>query len=110
MTTFFFYKHFINAEFVNKISNSYQMNDGYIIVKEYNTEKDDLVISDVSMENKKILYGKIVHFYSMNINSVLSKINDIEECRFKNKITNYTVSTIYSNKMTGGVYKSYIIY
>jgi hypothetical protein len=54
------------------------------------------------------LNGKIVDF-DMKIEDVLLKINDISECRFKNKIK-YTLVIISATIATGGVCKTYIIY
>ena len=46
----------------------------------------------------------------MKLEEVMNKINEIDECKFKNKTT-YTVETIWVSKIiNGGVYKAYIIY
>ena len=46
----------------------------------------------------------------MKLEDILTKINNIKECNFVNKNSNYKLDTIFVSKITGGVYKSYIIY
>jgi hypothetical protein len=46
----------------------------------------------------------------MNINDIIEKINNIEECKFENKSNKYILNTIWATKNTGGIYKTYIIY
>jgi hypothetical protein len=103
MTTFFFYNDSHLVEKINKITTEYEIMNGYIIIKNYNKETNILEISNIPMENKTVFYGKIVHFYKIKMENVLSKINE-------NDSINYIVSTIYANKISGGVYKSYILY
>jgi len=109
MVTFFFYNNLMNIELVKKINNIFEINDGYIIVENYDKENNILKISEITINNNKLLYGKIVNF-DMKVNDVIDKINTIEECRFKNKTTNYTLETIWTNKSSGGTHKAYIIY
>jgi len=45
----------------------------------------------------------------MTLDDIISKINEIEECKLENKIK-YTLDTIWANKTFGGTYKAYIIY
>jgi len=51
------------------------------------------------MNNNKLLYGKIVKFI-MNLDDIIKKINEIEECRIENR-TKYTLTTIWTNKTFG---------
>ena len=45
----------------------------------------------------------------MNLDNIIKKINEIEDCKFKNKIK-YLLEEIWANKTFGGTYKAYIIY
>ena len=109
MVLFFFYKNFTNDELINKINTKHEKSDGYALIEKYDSNTDNLEISDTPKKNNKILYGKIVDF-NMKLEEVINKINEINECKFKNKTT-YTVETIWVSKIiNGGVYKAYIIY
>jgi hypothetical protein len=99
----------MNIELIKKINNIFEISDGYIIVENYDKENNILLISENAINNNKLLYGKIVKF-DMKLNDIIDKINNIEECKFKNKTINYTLDTIWSNKSSGGTYKAYIIY
>ena len=104
MVKFFFYNKLTNIELIKKINNNFEIYDGYIIIQNYDIENNFLEISDKSLNNNKLLYGKIVNF-NMNVNDVIQKINEIEECKIKNKL-----EEIWTNKTFGGTYKAYIIY
>jgi len=108
MNIFFFYNKLTNVELLKKINNNFEIYDGYIIVKDYDSENNILEISKKSLNNNKLLYGKIVKF-NMRLDDIISKINEIEECKLENKIK-YTLDTIWANKTFGGTYKAYIIY
>ena len=108
MVRFFFYNKLTNEELIKKINTNFEVYDGYIIIKNYDIENNLLEISDKTANNNKILYGKIVNF-NMSLNDIIIKINEIEECKIKNKIK-YILETIWANKIFGGMYKSYIIY
>ena len=109
MVLFFFYKNLTNSTLLNKINPIYDINDGYALIEKYDSNTDNLAISDTPKKNNKILYGKLVDF-NMKLEEVMNKINEIEECKFKNKTT-YTVETIWVSKIiNGGVYRAYIIY
>jgi len=108
MNIFFFYNKLTNVELLKKINNNFEIYDGYIIVKDYDNENNILEISEKSLNNNKLLYGKIVKF-NMTLDDIISKINEIEECKLENKIK-YTLDTIWANKTFGGTYKAYIIY
>jgi hypothetical protein len=45
----------------------------------------------------------------MKLDDIIKKINEIEECKVKNK-NKYKLETIWANKTFGGTYKAYIIY
>ena len=45
----------------------------------------------------------------MKLDDIIKKINEIDECKFKNKIK-YTLEEIWVSKTFGGTYKAYIIY
>ena len=107
MVKFFFYNKLTNVELVKRINNNFDIYDGYILIKNYDSENNLLEIDDTSLNNK-LLYGKIVDF-NMKLEDVIKKINEIDECKFKNKII-YTLEQIWTNKVFGGTYKAYIIY
>ena len=110
MVRFFFYNKLTSLELIKKINNNFQINNGYIIIKDYDNENNILEISKNKFLNNKILYGKIVDF-DMKIYDIINKINEIEECEcnLENKIK-YTLETIWTNKISGGTCKAYIIY
>jgi hypothetical protein len=109
MVTFFFNKNLTSTELINKINSDFEMNDGYIIIQRYDSENNILEINDKIVNNNTLLHGKIVKF-KMNLEDVLQKIDDIDECKFINKNSKYTVNTIWANKQSGGCCKTYIIY
>jgi hypothetical protein len=108
MVKFFFYNKLTYVELLKKITNHFEISDGYIIIQNYNIKNNILKIDDKSLNNTKILYGKIVDF-NMKFDDVIKKINEIEGCKFENKIK-YKLETIFTNKIFGGTYKAYIIY
>lgn len=108
MVHFFLYNKLTKIELIKKINNNFEICDGYVIIQNYDRENNLLEISNNPLNNNKLLYGKIVDF-NMNINDVINKINEIEECKLENKIK-YTLETIWANKNCGGTYKAYIIY
>ena len=108
MVRIFFYNKLTNIELIKKINNNFEIENGYIIIQNYDNENNILEINDNKSLNNKILNGKIVNF-DMKIYDIVNKINEIEECKLENKIK-YTVDTIWVNKISGGTYKSYIIY
>ena len=107
MVKFFFYNKLTNAELLKRINNNFDICDGYIIIQNYDSEKNLLQISDKSLNNK-LLYGKIVDF-NMKLDDVIQKINEIDECKLENKIK-YKIEQIWTNKTFGGTYKAYILY
>jgi len=108
MVLFFFYDKLTDIELIKKISESFEINDGYILINSYDSFNNILEISDDSLNNKTVLEGKIVNF-NMTIEDVVSKINEIPECKFKNK-TKYTMEPILANKKFGLRCICYIIY
>jgi hypothetical protein len=107
MISFFFYNKLTNIELIKKINNNFKIDDGYILIQNYDSKNNLLEICDKSINNK-LLCGKIVNF-NMDLYDILKKINEIEECKFENRIK-YTIKTIWANKIGGGKYKTYIIY
>jgi hypothetical protein len=108
MVLFFFYDKLSNTELIKKISESFEITDGYIVINTYDSSNNILEISNDSINNKTLLHGKIVNF-NMKMEDVLSKINEIQECKFKNK-TKYTMEKILANKKYGLRCICYIIY
>ena len=108
MVLFFFYDKLSNTELIKKISESFEITDGYIQINTYDSCNNILEISEDSINNKTLLHGKIVHF-NMKMEDIVSKINEIQECKFKNK-TKYTMEPILVNKKCGLRCICYIIY
>jgi hypothetical protein len=92
-----------NIEFIKRISDKFEIQDGYIIIKEYDCENDILEISDNLLDNNKLLYGKIVDI-NVKFEDLIKRIAQIDE--YKSKIT----KTIWVNKKFGGVCNAYILY
>lgn len=109
MVGLFFYNKLTNIELIKKINDNFTIDDGYIIIENHDNKNNFLEISEYkSLNNNKLLYGKIVYF-DMKIYDIITKINEIDECKIENKIK-YTLETVWANKISGGVYKVYIIY
>lgn len=106
MTLFFFYKNLTDIELIKKINTNFTINDAYIIIESYDSEKNILQINSKIEKNSTLLHGKLVTF-NMNLEDILEKINGIEECKFKSK---YNLDTIFASRISGGVYKAHIIY
>ena len=108
MVYFFFYNNLTNIELIYKINNVFEIYDGYIIIEKYNKEKNIIEINEDIKKNNEILNGKIV-FFNLSLIDTIEKINNIKECKITCK-EKYIVSTIWANKKSGGVLKTYIIY
>lgn len=108
MVRLFFYNKLKNIELIQKINNNFEIDDGYIMIKNYDCENNFLEISEKSIDNNNILYGKLVHF-NAKLDDIIQKITEIEECKFENKIK-YTIQNIQVNKTFGNTYEAYIIY
>ena len=108
MVKLFFYNKLTNVELIKKINTNFEICDGYILIQNYDNENGFLEINEKALNNNKLLYGKIVDF-DMNLNDVIEKINEIEECKLNNKI-NYKLEKIWANKTFGRMYQTYIIY
>ncbi len=108
MTLLFFYDKLTNIELIKKICNNFEIEDGHVLINKYDKINHIIKISDKSINNNILLHGKIINF-NMKIEDIIIKINEIQECRFKNKIK-YTMDTIWVNKKGGGLCKTYIIY
>lgn len=108
MVRFFFYNKLTNVELIKKINKNFEIYDGFIMIQNYDSENNLLEISDKSLNNNKLLYGKIVNF-NMKLYDIIKKINEINECKLENKIK-YSLEQICTNKTFGGTYNAYIIY
>jgi predicted transcriptional regulator len=108
MVLFFFYKNLSNIDLIKKINNSFTINDGYILIENYNYEDNILTINNNSAKNNIILHGKIVNFNDI-LEDVLLKINRLD---FFNKESSnkFTLDNIWVTKNNGYLYKAYIIY
>jgi hypothetical protein len=96
-----------NPDMVKKISPTFDITDGYIIIESYDRENNILIINDKSKNNNTILYGKIVDFSNMRLEVILEKLAEIEECKLEKE--KYRLDSIWANKKFGGVRKTYII-
>jgi hypothetical protein len=96
-----------NPDMVKKISPTFDITDGYIIIESYDRENNILIINDKSKNNNTILYGKIVDFSNMRLEVILEKLAEIEECKLEKE--KYRLDSIWANKKFGGVCKTYII-
>jgi len=108
MVKFFFYNKLTNVDLIKKINHNFEIYDGYILIQNYDNEKNILEICGNSLNNNNLLYGKIVDF-NMKLDNVIQKINQNEDCKLENKIK-YSLEQIWANKIFGGAYKAYIIY
>lgn len=108
MISFFFYKNFINLDLIKQISSNFEIDDGYIIIKNYDSENNILEIDNNHNNNNIILYGKIVNFNS-KFDDIIKKINELHEL-IKDDNKKYILNTIWVNKKSGTLCKSYIIY
>jgi len=105
---FFFYKNLIDVELINKINETFEIEDGQTMVDKYDVENNVLTINSNPIYNNVILYGKIVNF-DMSLGDVIQKINEIKDIKRSNKPT-YTLDTIVVNKNCGGICQAYIIH
>ena len=108
MVSFFFYKNLINIDLIKQISLNFEIDDGYIIVKNYDIENNILEIDNNQNNNNIILHGKIVNFNS-KFDEIIKKINEFHEF-IKDDNKKYTLNRIWVNKKSGALCKSYIIY
>jgi hypothetical protein len=109
MVLFFFYKNLTDKALIKNINTKSDISDGYALIEKYDTNNDNLIISDKPKNNNKILCGKIVDF-NMKLEDIMYKINEMDECKLNNKTT-YTMESIWVSKIKNGcVYKAYIIY
>jgi hypothetical protein len=109
MVLFFFYENLTNIELIKKINHNFEIIDGHIRIQNYDKESNTLTINDNNQLNYTILHGKIVNF-NMKLENILSKIYEMDECKFKNKNDRYTLNTISANGQNGDVYRVNIIY
>ena len=108
MSTLFFYENFTKFEMLKQIDNDFTISDGYVLIKNYDKNTNVLEIGN-ALSNNYILQGKLVSF-KMSLNSVLNKINNIDDCKFKNKNESYKVERILAKNDLGESLSTYIIY
>jgi hypothetical protein len=108
-STFFFYNNLSDLDLLKRISHTFEVCDGYIIVENYEKQKNILEINENPMKNNTVLNGKIVSF-KLKFEDVVAKLCRFDECKFDNKDTKYKIEQLWANKQTGGVCKTYIIY
>ena len=106
---FFFYKLMMNKDLIDKISLDYELTDGYAMVHYYDKKHNILELGNNDIKRNVLLCGKIVSF-NMSLYDTLPKINDIDECKFKNEGVNYKVETIIATDIDGNEHSVYIIY
>jgi hypothetical protein len=107
--SFFFYNKLTNEQLIKRISLNFEIYGGYISMQYYDRENNILTINNNSLLNNNLLYGKIVVF-NENLEDIITKINEIKECRIENKIK-YKLETILATKTVGlEKCKAYIIY
>jgi hypothetical protein len=76
MVRFFFYNKLTNIELIKKINENFEIYDGYIIIQNYDIVNNLLEISDKSLNNNKLLYGKIVNF-NMKLDDIIKKLMNL---------------------------------
>ena len=110
MVVFFFYKNINNATtLIEKINANFEINSGYILAQSYDAETNVLEISDTVINNKIMVFGKIVKF-NMKLEDAIAKISENKQYFVSNKTGEFTVNTIWATKCTGGIYRSYVVY
>jgi len=85
MSSFFFYRHLKNEKLLNLISNTYTIQDAFILVNDYDMSNNIIKIYQSCDLNNKILKGKYVNFPFYSYNEILCKISEIEEIQIKNQ-------------------------
>jgi hypothetical protein len=108
-STFFFYNNLSDLVLLKRISNTFEVSEGYIIVENYEKQKNILEINENPMKNNVVLNGKIVSF-KIKFDDILAKLCQFDECKIDNKETTYKIDQVWANKQTGGLCKTYIIY
>ena len=106
---FFFYNKLKNPYLLNKINKNFQIKDSCILVKKYNKDLNFLEIDNNSSKNTELLEGKLVYF-DMDNNDVITKINNIKECKTNNKNKIYKLDTIITINSDGTKNTANIIY
>ena len=105
-TTFFFYNKLMNIYNLKKISDDFDIIDGYCYIQSYDKENNNLIINK---ENNNLkLYGKIVSFNS-KLNNIIEKIKLINDIKYLNK-EKYFVEQINTFDIYNKTIKAYIIY
>jgi hypothetical protein len=92
---------------LKRINIHFKIEDGYVLIQNYDRQRNILEISDKSINNNTLLHGKIVIF-DMTLEDVIKQINEIDECKLKN--AKYKLETIWPDDVFGSVVKAYIVY
>jgi hypothetical protein len=93
MIYFFFYNHLFNLDLINKLSPFYTIEEGFVLINNFNKENDILVIDDNSINNNIKLKGKFVSFPMSSLSNIIDKLSKINEIKYKNR-ESYKLKTI----------------
>ncbi len=101
MTSIFFYHFLKNEELIKKLDITYQIENGFALVENYNKET-----GEITLGNRIQIDGKFVTFQS-NLEDILKRISTISYLVSLNK-TKYEVTDIFVN-VNNTVKKGFII-
>lgn len=104
MVYFFFYNKLKNARLINKISEQYEVYDGYI---KTNTYDNSAHIITFNIHNYN-LHGKVVDFGNLPLVTILKRINEIIELHDDNR--KYTLRQVIVYTSSDTVCKATILY
>ena len=107
MTYFFFYNYLLNIELIKLIDEIFIIKDGYINIKSFNREKDELIIQD--KENNEILNGKLVIFPTLTLKEVVDQLYKLDNIKYKNQ-SFYKIEKIKVNIDDNYELEAYIVY
>jgi hypothetical protein len=105
---FFFYNNLLDIHLLNEISENIKIIPSYILVDQYNEEKNEITISNKESINKKILKGILVKF-DIFLGEILEKLNNIDELKNKNK-SMYKMDIVDVNIYKDETTTAYIVY
>ena len=105
----FFYKNLTDQNLIKKITQHFEILSGYVLVESYDKANNILKINEDTKNNLVPLTGKLVNF-NLNFMDVMNKICLIDECKFENFNTKYTIEKIQVHKETNEICLAYIIF
>jgi hypothetical protein len=108
MTYFFFYNYLLNIELIKLIDEIFIIKDGYINIKSFDREKDELIIKD-DKENKEILKGKLVLFPTLTLKEIVDQLYKLDNIKYKNRSI-YKIEKIKVHIDDKDELEAYIIY